>query len=217
MVGRLNNPNTTSLTIHAQYLHIKNIVFYNTKHHKSAKLPWHHNIKLSFWSFCHSDQMSEGSQVSKFSLCVKIVKWESVMKTTKGRYGAARAAKNSKNGICMINIMYKLNMCWLFVCMNCSPIFRQKMFKNSAWVVLFSVGLLSMRCMSSPPSPHWWRWLGKWHPTLWGHQTASRIPNFQILQKPTLQYTPSIMNHDAFGMNQNIWHLGKRHRTLSDH
>ena len=50
-----------------------------------------------------------------------------------------------------------------------------------------------MRCMSPPPSPHWWRWLGKWHPTLWGHQTASRIPNFPILQKPTLQHTPSIM------------------------
>ena len=87
------------------------------KHRKSAKLPWRHNIKLSFCSlsfcllvflsfcifvfssfclfvflsfclfvflsFClsvflsrhHSDQMSEGSEVSKVTLCVKVLKW----------------------------------------------------------------------------------------------------------------------------------------------
>ena len=36
--------------------------------------------------------MSEGSQVSKVTLCVKILKWRS---GTKGRYRAARAAKKT--------------------------------------------------------------------------------------------------------------------------
>ena len=59
------------------------------KHGKSAKLPWRRNIELSFWSlsfvsfFClfvllsrrHSDHISEGSQVSKVTLCVKNLKW----------------------------------------------------------------------------------------------------------------------------------------------
>ena len=35
------------------------------KYHKSATLPL---------PFCHSDQMSEGSQVSKVTICVKISK-----------------------------------------------------------------------------------------------------------------------------------------------
>ena len=72
-------------------------------HRKSAKLPWHYNIKLSFWSlpfclfgfylfvclylsflsffpcvFLSFDQISEESQVSKVTLCVKILKWRSV-------------------------------------------------------------------------------------------------------------------------------------------
>ena len=39
--------------------------------------------------------MSEGSQVSKVTLCVKILKWRSLTDSgTKGRYRAARAAKN---------------------------------------------------------------------------------------------------------------------------
>ena len=38
--------------------------------------------------------MSEGSQVSKVTLCVKIQKWQSV--THKGRYRAARAAKKTR-------------------------------------------------------------------------------------------------------------------------
>ena len=45
------------------------------------KLPWHHNIKLSFWVFLsrdHSDQMSEESQVSKITICVHVLKWRSV-------------------------------------------------------------------------------------------------------------------------------------------
>ena len=41
-----------------------------------------------------SDQMSEGSQVSKVTLCVKILKWRSVTDpVTKVKYRAARAAK----------------------------------------------------------------------------------------------------------------------------
>ena len=68
--------------------------------------------------------MSEGSQVSK----------------AKGRYGAARAAKNSKNGKCMINIMYKLNMCWLFVCMTCSPIFGKRIFFKKFSLSSFILG-----------------------------------------------------------------------------
>ena len=49
----------------------------------------------------HSDQMSEGSQVSKVALCVKILKWHSLthqslthQSLTEVRYRAARAAKN---------------------------------------------------------------------------------------------------------------------------
>ena len=39
--------------------------------------------------------MSEGSQVSKVTICVKILKWRSLTHSvTKGRYRAARAAKN---------------------------------------------------------------------------------------------------------------------------
>ena len=117
------------------------------KHRKSAKLPWRHNIKLSFWSlsFCHfvissfvavfvvvvfvvlvfflhffkktfffnfvqffsssflptfySEQMSEGSEVSKVTLCVKFLKWHPLTDSvghslTKVRYRAARAAKH---------------------------------------------------------------------------------------------------------------------------
>ena len=51
------------------------------KHCKSVKLPWYHNIKIHFSLFvsdremCHSDQMSEGSQFSKVTICVKILKW----------------------------------------------------------------------------------------------------------------------------------------------
>ena len=68
------------------------------KHRKSEKLLWHHNSKLSFCFFffffllvflssClfvflsghHSDQMSEGSQVSKVTICVNILKWQWVI------------------------------------------------------------------------------------------------------------------------------------------
>ena len=93
------------------------------KHHKSAKLPWRHNMKLSFCivvflsfclliyssfylfvflSFCvllsghHSDHMSEVFQVSKATLCVQMLKGRWV---TKGRYKAARATKKRKNCI----------------------------------------------------------------------------------------------------------------------
>ena len=63
-------------------------------------------VHLSFclFSFClflvflsrhHSDQMSEGSPVSKVTPCVKILKWHPVTHSlTKVRYRAARAAKN---------------------------------------------------------------------------------------------------------------------------
>ena len=30
---------------------------------------------FAFFSFCHSHQMSEGSRVSKVTLCVEILKW----------------------------------------------------------------------------------------------------------------------------------------------
>ena len=43
----------------------------------------------------HAVQMSEGSEVSKVSLCVNILKWQSVTDSvTKVRYRAAWAAKN---------------------------------------------------------------------------------------------------------------------------
>ena len=53
---------------------------------------------FSYLSAHHSDQMSEGSQVSKVTLCVKILKWRSLTHSlthslTKVRYRAARAAK----------------------------------------------------------------------------------------------------------------------------
>ena len=41
--------------------------------------------------------MSEESQVSKVTLCVKILKWQSLSQSlTKVRYRAARAAKNKE-------------------------------------------------------------------------------------------------------------------------
>ena len=49
-----------------------------------------------FFSAHHSDQMSEGAQVSKVTLCVKILKWHPLTHSlTMVRYRAARAAKNS--------------------------------------------------------------------------------------------------------------------------
>ena len=48
-----------------------------------------------FFSPHHPDQMSGASQVSKITIHVKIRKWHSVSHSvTKGRYRAARAAKN---------------------------------------------------------------------------------------------------------------------------
>ena len=55
-------------------------------------------VFLSFYclSFCFLSDMSEGSQVSKVTLCVKIQKWQWVSEwVTKARYRAARAAKNN--------------------------------------------------------------------------------------------------------------------------
>ena len=49
------------------------------------------NVFIFFFSAHHSHQMSEGAQMSKVTLCVKILKWQSF---TQGRYRAARAAKN---------------------------------------------------------------------------------------------------------------------------
>ena len=50
-----------------------------------------------FLSRHHSDQMSEGSKVSKVTLCVEILKWRWVTESlTKVRYRAARAAKKTK-------------------------------------------------------------------------------------------------------------------------
>ena len=54
--------------------------FYYLKNHKSRKLPWHHNIILSFWYFCLLDFWSEGTQSSKVTLCIEsgyiqILKW----------------------------------------------------------------------------------------------------------------------------------------------
>ena len=74
-----------------------------TGHEVLAMLRKHENDVI-FLSFCfsvflsrhHSDQMSEGSQVSKVSLCVKILKWHPPTDpVTKVRYRAARAAKKT--------------------------------------------------------------------------------------------------------------------------
>ena len=37
-------------------------VDWKKKHHKSAKLPWHHNVKLSFWFFVWSLKSETGLQ-----------------------------------------------------------------------------------------------------------------------------------------------------------
>ena len=72
-----------------------------TGHEVLAMLRKHENDVI-FLSFCfsvflsrhHSDQMSEGSQLSMVTLCVKIQKWQSVTQSlTKVSYRAARAAK----------------------------------------------------------------------------------------------------------------------------
>ena len=49
-----------------------------------------------FLSRHHFDPMSEGSDVSKVTLCVETLKWQSVTESvTKVRYRAARAAKKA--------------------------------------------------------------------------------------------------------------------------
>ena len=49
------------------------------KHRKRAKLPWRHNIELSFCHLAfHLFCLFLGPQVSKVTLCVKILKWQSV-------------------------------------------------------------------------------------------------------------------------------------------
>ena len=54
---------------------------------------------FAFLSFCLDiTQMSEGSQVPKVTLCVQIIKWQSLTHwLTKVRYRAARAAKKFLN------------------------------------------------------------------------------------------------------------------------
>ena len=51
--------------------------------------------------------MSEGSEVSKVTLCVETLKWQSVTESvTKVRYRAARAAKKAdKNGAILVQIV----------------------------------------------------------------------------------------------------------------
>ena len=47
------------------------------------------------FSALHFDQMSEGSQISKFAIFVKILNWQSLSDSlTRVKYRAARAAKN---------------------------------------------------------------------------------------------------------------------------
>ena len=57
---------------------------------------------LLFVFVYHSDHMSEGSQVSKVTLCVQILKWRSLCQVsqslTKGRYKAAWEVKNITTG-----------------------------------------------------------------------------------------------------------------------
>ena len=65
-----------------------------------------------FFSFCrfwhHSGQISEGSQVSKVTLCVKILKWQwPTQSLTKVRYRAARAAKDRQQN----SIDWKFKTC----------------------------------------------------------------------------------------------------------
>ena len=66
-----------------------------------------------FLSFClyvflsrhHSDEMSEGLEVSKVTICVKILKWHPVTDSlTKVRYRAASAAKNHQHDSNTIDI-----------------------------------------------------------------------------------------------------------------
>ena len=64
-------------------------------------LPFCLFVFLSFLSFCLDITMSEGSQISKVTLCVKIQKWHWVSQSvsdslTKVRYRAARAAKKKE-------------------------------------------------------------------------------------------------------------------------
>ena len=60
-------------------------------------------LQLVMWSVMvlvnfihHSDKMSQWSQVPKVTLCVEILKWQSVSQY-KGRYRGARAVKNVNN------------------------------------------------------------------------------------------------------------------------
>ena len=72
-----------------------------------------------FLSFCpclyvflsrhHSDEMSEGLEVSKVTICVKILKWHPVIDSlTKVRYRAARAAKNWGLSHCRFSLSHHL-------------------------------------------------------------------------------------------------------------
>ena len=80
-------------------------------------MSWKEKVK-KIWKFQlffaphYSDQMSEGSQVSKVTLCVKILKWhppnQSVSQSlTKVMYRAAREAKNIRCGK-ILDVMFEL-------------------------------------------------------------------------------------------------------------
>ena len=83
------------------------------KHRKSAKLPWHHNIKPSFRLFVFlsrhfSGQMSEGSQVSEVTLCVQILEchWLSQWFSDQ-RIGRHDICQNSYHAWRQVGTMYK--------------------------------------------------------------------------------------------------------------
>ena len=70
---------------------------------KNLKKNWKNfNFFQFFFSPHYPDQMSEGYQVSKVTLCVKILKWHSI---SKGRYRAARAAKNPTSAMVWGNFL----------------------------------------------------------------------------------------------------------------
>ena len=67
---------------------------------------------LSLLSWHRSDQMYQGSQVSKVNLCVKILKWHWLTESlTNVRYRAARAAKN--------HIDPSKKVTWHSICNSC--------------------------------------------------------------------------------------------------
>ena len=89
--------------------------------------------------------MSEGSQVLKVTLCVQILKWQSVS-DHKGRYRAARAAKKQRDcaTACASRNVFSLSKCCTFYNIGISQV-KYKAIWDFSWYVWVFFGVLGSR------------------------------------------------------------------------